>query len=257
LAGDPNPTPRQWRSALIIGLLLLLGGNGILGWAEQYVQSGIAALMIASVPLWIVLIDTFRPASLKPDWKIMLGLLVGFGGLVLLVVSSSGISTSTGMNPLHIGALLLAALSWSFGSIFSRDTNMPKSSLMGTGIEMLGGSAGLFLVGTFTGEWQMVNFAAITLQSVLGLVYLITCGSLIGFVAFTWLLRNAPTSLVTTYAYVNPVVAIFMGAWLGNELINGRVIFAALIIVGSVFVINLSKQVKIGTEEIIPESAAD
>ena len=257
LAGDPNPTPRQWRSALIIGLLLLLGGNGILGWAEQYVQSGIAALMIASVPLWIVLIDTFRPASLKPDWKIMLGLLVGFGGLVLLVVSSSGISTSTGMNPLHIGALLLAALSWSFGSIFSRDTNMPKSSLMGTGIEMLGGSAGLFLVGTFTGEWQMVNFAAITLQSVLGLVYLITCGSLIGFVAFNWLLRNAPTSLVTTYAYVNPVVAIFMGAWLGNELINGRVIFAALIIVGSVFVINLSKQVKIGTEEIIPESAAD
>jgi drug/metabolite transporter (DMT)-like permease len=257
LAGDPNPTPRQWRSGVIIGLLLLLGGNGILGWAEQYVQSGIAALMIASVPLWIVLIDTFRPASLRPDWKIMLGLLVGFGGLVLLVVASSGISTSTGMNPLHIGVLLLAALSWSFGSIFSRDADMPESSLMGTGIEMLCGSAGLFLVGTFTGEWQMVNFAGITVQSVLGLVYLITCGSLIGFVAFTWLLRNAPTSLVTTYAYVNPVVAIFMGAWLGNELINGRIIFAALIIIGSVFVINLSKQVKIGTVEKIPESAAD
>jgi drug/metabolite transporter (DMT)-like permease len=257
LAGDPNPTPRQWRSGVVIGLLLLLGGNGILGWAEQYVQSGIAALMIASVPLWIVLIDTFHPESLKPDWKIMLGLLVGFGGLILLVVSSAGVRTSAGMNPLEIGALLLAALSWSLGSLYSRDTDMPKSSLLGTGIEMLGGAAGLFLVGTFTGEWQMLNFAAISGRSLLGLAYLIAFGSLIGFVAYTWLLRNAPISLVSTYAYVNPVVAIFIGAWLGNELINGRIIFAALVIIGSVLVINMSKQVKIINKEKIPGPAAD
>jgi drug/metabolite transporter (DMT)-like permease len=213
--------------------------------------------MIASVPLWIVLIETFRPESLKPDWKIMLGLLVGFGGLTLLVISSTSVNTSAGMNPLEIGALLLAALFWSIGSIYSRDADMPESSLLGTGIEMFGGAAALFLVATFTGEWRALNLAAITGRSLLGLAYLIAFGSLIGFVSYTWLLRNAPISLVSTYAYVNPVVAIFIGAWLGNELINGRIIFAALVIIGSVFVINLSKQVKIIYEEEIPGSAAD
>jgi len=257
LAGDPNPTPRQWRSGLVIGVLLLLGGNGIIGWAEQYVQSGIAALMIASVPLWIVLIETFRPESLKPDWKIMLGLLVGFAGLILLVMSSMNVSTSAEMKPLEIGALLLAALLWSIGSIYSRDADMPTSSLLGTGIEMLGGSAGLFLAATLTGEWQQLNFAVISTRSLLGLAYLIVFGSLIGFASYTWLLRNAPISLVSTYAYVNPVVAIFMGAWLGNELINGRIIFAAIIIIGSVLVINMSKQVKIIYKEEIPGPAAD
>jgi drug/metabolite transporter (DMT)-like permease len=114
---------------------------------------------------------------------------------------------------------------------------------------MFGGAAGLFLVATFTGEWQALNFAAITSRSLVGLAYLIIFGSLIGFVSYTWLLRNAPISLVSTYAYVNPVVAIFIGAWLGNELINGRIIFAALVIIGSVVIINMSKQAKIIQEK--------
>ncbi len=135
---------------------------------------------------------------------------------------------------------------------------MPKSSLLGTGIEMLGGAAGLFLAGTFTGEWSALHIAGITIRSLLGLAYLITFGSLVGFVAYAWLLRNVQLSLVSTYAYVNPVVAIFVGAWLGNELINGRIIIAALIIIGSVFVINMSKQVKIThKKEEIPASVAD
>jgi drug/metabolite transporter (DMT)-like permease len=249
LAGDPNPTPRQWRSGIIVGLLLLLGGNGVLSWAEQNVPSGIAALMIASVPLWIVLIDAFRPERLKPDWKIILGLLVGFGGLTFLVTSSMSISTTSGINPVGIGALLMASLLWSFGSVYSRDADMPNSSLYSTAIEMFGGAAGLFLVGTFKGEWGQLNISAISTRSLLGLAYLITFGSLIGFVSYTWLLRNAPISLVSTYAYVNPVVAIFIGAWLGNELINGHIIVAALVIIGSVVVINLSKQARIIQEE--------
>jgi drug/metabolite transporter (DMT)-like permease len=122
---------------------------------------------------------------------------------------------------------------------------------------MLGGGVGLFLLGTFTGEWQALNFAAVTSRSLLGLVYLITFGSLVGFVSYTWLLQNAPISLVSTYAYVNPVVAIFLGAWLGNELINGRIIIASLIIIGAVVVVNMSKQTKIVLKEKLPASAAD
>ena len=257
LAGDPNPTPRQWRSAVIVGLLLLLGGNGILGWAEQHVPSAIAALILASIPLWIVLIDTFRPDSLKPDWKIILGLLIGFGGLILLVISSMSISTSAKMNPLEVGALILAAISWSLGSVFSRDANISDSPMMSTGVQMLGGGVGLFLLATFTGEWQALNFAVISSRSLLGLVYLITFGSLVGFVSYTWLLQNAPISLVSTYAYVNPVVAIFLGAWLGNELITGRIIIASLIIIGAVVVVKMSKQTKIVLKEKLPASAVD
>jgi drug/metabolite transporter (DMT)-like permease len=245
LVGDPSPTPRQWRSALIVGLLLLLGGNGLVSWAEQHVASSIAALMIASVPLWMVLIDTLRPKGIKPDWKIVLGLLVGFGGIALLVTSTKSDGASEGMNPLGIGALILASLLWSIGSVYGSDADMPESSLLSTGMEMLGGAAGLFLVGTLTGEWRSLDLASITSNSLVGLAYLVTFGSLVGFVSYVWLLRNAPLSLVSTYAYVNPVVAIFVGAWIGNELINGRIIIAALVIIGSVGVINLSKQAKI------------
>ena len=248
-AGDPAPTLRQWRSATIVGLLLLLGGNGVVSWAEQHVASGIAALMVASIPLWMVLIDALRPRGLKPDWKIVVGLLIGFGGIALLVTASSSISAADGLDSVGIAALLLAALLWSLGSIYSRGAEMPQSTLMGTGIEMLAGAAGLFLVGTAGGEWGALRLPMVSIPSLLGLLYLITFGSLIGFVSYAWLLRNAPLSLVSTYAYVNPVVAIFVGAWLGRELINTRIIVSALIIIGSVVVINLSKQTKVRPKE--------
>ncbi len=249
LAGDAAPTLKQWRSAVIVGLLLLLGGNGMVSWAEQHVASGIAALLVASVPLWMVVIDSLLPNVFKPDWKIVLGLLVGFGGIVLLVTSAGSMSSSAGMSLYGVGALLLAALLWAIGSIYGRDADMPESSLLGTGIEMLGGAAGLYLAATITGEWGALNFAAVTARSLTGLLYLIVFGSLIGFASYAWLLRNAPLSLVSTYAYVNPVVAIFIGAWLGSELINVRIIIAALIIIGSVVVINMSKQARLAHEE--------
>jgi drug/metabolite transporter (DMT)-like permease len=231
----------------------LLGGNGMVSWAEQHVASGIAALMVASIPLWMVLIDALRPAGLKPDWKIVLGLLIGFAGIALLATSSRSASSASGMTFYGVGALLLAALLWSFGSIYSRDADMPESSLLSTGMEMLGGAAGLLLVGTFAGEWNGWNPSQVSSSSLLGLIYLVTFGSLVGFVSYVWLLRNAPLSLVSTYAYVNPVVAIFVGAWIGNEFINTRIILSALIIIGSVAVINFSKQARIHRE---PEPAA-
>jgi drug/metabolite transporter (DMT)-like permease len=257
LAGDPAPTGRQWRSAVVVGLLLLLGGNGLVSRAEQHVASGIAALIVASVPLWMVLIDALRPTGRKPDWKIVLGLLVGFSGITLLVTESGSVSSASGMSAWGVGSLLLAALLWSFGSLYSRDADLPKSSLLGTGMEMLGGAAGLFLVGTAAGEWDAFRMSQVSLGSLLGLIYLIIFGSLIGFASYAWLLRNAPTSLVSTYAYVNPVVAIFVGAWLGSELINTRIILSALIIIGSVVVINLSRQTRIRGQDKPIASPAD
>ncbi len=245
LAGDPAPTPRQWRSAAIVGLLLLLGGNGVLSWAEQHVASGIAALIIASIPMWIALIDALRPHGIKPDWRIVLGLLIGFGGIILLVVSTheSG-SAAEGVSFTGVAGLLLAAFLWSLGSIYGRDADMPPSSLLSTGIEMLGGAAGLFVAATLLGEWRALSLPAISVRSLLGLVYLIGAGSLIGFTSYSWLLRNAPVSLVATYAYVNPVVAIFLGAWLANEVINLPIVVSALVIIASVVVINTSKQAR-------------
>lgn len=256
-AGDPAPTLRQWRSAVAVGVLLLLGGNGLVSWAEQHVASGIAALMVASIPLWIALIDSLRPNGSRPDWKIVLGLMIGFGGIALLISSSNGINAADSLDFAGAAVLLLAALIWSYGSVYARDADMPQSSLLGTAIEMLGGAAGLFLVGTIAGEWPQVQLQDVSLSSALGLAYLIVFGSLVGFVSYSWLLRTAPLPLVSTYAYVNPVVAIFVGAWLGRELITTGIILSALIIIGSVVVINLSRQTKVQHKKEPAASPAD
>jgi drug/metabolite transporter (DMT)-like permease len=256
-AGDPLPTPRQIRSSVIVGLLLLLGGNGMVSWAEQHVASGIAALIVASIPLWVALMDALRPRGIKPDWKIALGLLIGFAGIVLLVTSSGGRSTAEGISFAGVGGLLVASFLWSLGSLYGRDADMPRSSLMATGIEMLAGSAGLFIAASLLGEWKAVSLPAVSMRSWMGLVYLILAGSLLGFTSYSWLLRNAPVSLVSTYAYVNPVVAIFLGAWLNNELINLPIVVSALVIIASVVVINLSKQASLREGPETAPSVAD
>jgi drug/metabolite transporter (DMT)-like permease len=257
MAGDPMPTRRQWRSAIIVGLLLLLGGNGVVSWAEQHVASGIAALIVASIPLWVALIDALRPHGIKPDWKIVLGLLIGFGGIVLLVTASESFGSVPRMSVAGVGALLLAAFLWSIGSIYGRDADMPQSSLLGTGIEMLGGAVGLFLAATLLGEWKALNVSTITIRSLLALAYLVLAGSLIGFTSYSWLLRNAPVSLVSTYAYVNPVVAIFLGAWLAGEVINAPIIVSALVIIASVVVINMSRKAQPHEQQEAAASVAD
>ena len=249
LAGDPAPTAQQWRSTAIIGLLLLLGGNGLVSWAEQDVASGIAALLIGSVPFWMVLIEAIRPGGARPNGVGIFGLCVGFGGIVLLVEPWQANNGVIGTHLMGVGALLVAAFLWSLGSIYSRSADLPKSSLLSTGMEMLGGGAGLYLTGTLTGEWHALDIASISSRSWLGLAFLIVFGSLMGFTAYAWLLRVAPVSLVATYAYVNPLVAILLGSLLAQEVLNARILMAALVIVGAVVLINHSRQVKI---EAIP-----
>jgi drug/metabolite transporter (DMT)-like permease len=253
--GDPAPKKVEWRSASIIGLLLLLGGNGGLVWAEQRIPSGIASLFIATIPIWMVLIDSLRPNGVRANWLTWLGVLVGFLGIALLANPWQSHTGSPPLDPIGMLVLILAALSWSIGSLYSRNASLPSSSLLGTGMEMLVGSLGLFVFGTLIGEWNQFHLATISLRSLSGLIYLILFGSFIGFVAYTWLLRNAPTPIVSTYAYVNPVVALFLGSVIVNEALDGRDIISALIILSGVVLITTAKSLgtrKVSTIPIIP-----
>jgi drug/metabolite transporter (DMT)-like permease len=231
----------EWRSASIIGLLLLLGGNGGLVWAEQRIPSGIASLFIATTPLWMVLIDSLRPNGQRANGLTWLGVLVGLTGTALLANPWQSHTASPPLDPIGIVVLLVAALSWSIGSLYSRKASLPSSPLMGTGMEMLVGSLGLFAFGTLIGEWNQFHLTTISLRSLGGLAYLIVFGSGIGFVAYTWLLRNAPTPLVSTYAYVNPVVAILLGSVVVHEPLEGIEIISAMIIISGVILITTSK----------------
>ena len=168
------------------------------------------------------------------------GVLVGFGGIVLLAAPWEA-GSSGALDPLGIAVLLFAALSWSIGSLYSRTAPLPEAPLMATGAEMLVGSLGLFAASSLVGEWGTLDLAAITPRAWWGLAYLITFGSLVGFAAYTWLLRNAPTPLVSTYAYVNPIVAIVMGSLFAKEIITPRMLVSAAIIIGGVVLINLAK----------------
>jgi len=244
LAGDARPTKRQIFWAGIVGLFLIVGGNGSVTWAEQRIVSSVAALMIGTEPLWIVLLDSFNPRMPKPDWKSILGVGVGFIGVIFLVSPSWA---NLGIQNIDlIGALvgILAAFLWAIGTIIARDAELPKSPLLSTSIEMLVGSVVLLIFGTVSGEWSRLDLSTITAKSLFGLGYLIAFGSLVAFSVYLWLLRNAPTSLVMTYAYVTPIVAIILGFFLGGEELTWRILVSASLIIGSVVMINASNRMQ-------------
>jgi len=240
-SGDIPARKIEWRSAAIIGFFLLVGGNGSVVWAEQRVPSGIAALMVGSAPLWMVLLDALRPGGQRPGWRTITGVLIGFAGIVLLIGPGQVAGNGGQSDPLGVAALFLAAFMWAVGSLYSRNAQLPASPLLGTGMEMLAGGAMLLLLGTVSGEWSRVDLTSISARSWWGLIYLIVFGALIGFAAYTWLLRVAPTPLVSTYAYVNPLIAILLGSMLADEQLTLRIVISALVIVSSVALINTSK----------------
>ena len=250
------PTRIQWRSLAIIGTLLLLGGNGLVSFAEQRIASGVAALIVGTVPLWLVLIEALRPGGVKPTWQAIVGLIVGFGGIYLLV----GPSQSTGklqFDTIGTVAVIFASFLWSVGSIYSRSADLTKSAFMNTGAEMLAGSIPIFFVSLVLGEWSSFDITQVSSESWLALLYLITFGSMVGFVAYIWLLQNAPISLVATYAYVNPLVAVLLGSWFAQEALTSRILFAAGIIIGSVIFINWARQAKVKTEPLQSASSGE
>lgn len=250
MAGDPAPTVSNWKATAIVGTALLLGGNGLVAWAEQSVPSGIAALIISTSPFWLVLFESMRSGGAKPTWQSILGLIVGFGGVFLLIGPAEITGGEGSIDPFGAILLLFAPFFWSLGSIYARGADMPKSTLLSTGMQMLTGAVALFVAGLIKGELTGFDPGLVSTRSWLGLLYLITFGSLIGFVSYGWLLHNAPVSLTSTYAYVNPVVAVFLGYFFAGELLNSRVLIATVIIIGSVFLINMARQTKVKTEPL-------
>ncbi|GAB4499871.1 MAG: drug/metabolite exporter YedA [Anaerolineales bacterium] len=255
-AKQEMPTRKQWVSTAIIGTLLLLGGNGLVSWAEQFIPSGIAALIIATVPLWLVIMEALRPEGIKPTWQAIVGLLVGFVGIFILAGPAEISGSQSNLNSFGVAALLAATVLWAFGSIYSKTADLPKASMVTTGAEMLMGSIGLFAVSLLTGELNGWDPAGISNRSILGVLYLIFIGSIVGFGSYIWLLQNAPISLVATYAYVNPIVAVILGYLLGNEALEPRTWIAAAIIIGAVIFINSRNkpQVRKEAKEVHVES---
>jgi len=256
-AGDPKPTFGNWKATAIVGTFMLVGGNGLVSLAEKTVPSGIAALVIATSPFWLVLFEAFRSGGVKPTWQAILGLLVGFGGVFLLIGPADFMGAEHKFDTFGIIVLLIAPILWSLGSIYAKGADMPRSSLLSTGMQMLVGSAALLVISVVTGELGGFSLGAVSVQSWWGLIYLITFGSLVGFVSYGWLLHNASVSLLSTYAYVNPVVAVFLGWLLAGEELNERIAVASAIIIGSVILINWSRRVKVKTEPLQNASAAD
>jgi len=253
MAGDPAPTRSQWKSAAIIGGLLLVGGNGLISLAETTIPSGVAALIVATIPMFMVLVEALRPGGVRPTFWQMMGLLVGFSGVMLLI----GPAEFGGVREFSLiggGIALFAAFLWSLGSIYSRNADLPESTLLLTGMEMLAGSLGLFIVSGLMGEFTHFQISDVSTRSFLGLLYLISFGSLVGFTSYAWLLRNAPISLISTYPYVNPVVAVFLGSLFARETVSPRILVAALVIVSSVVVVNIAKKqgpIPVEPEEIV------
>jgi drug/metabolite transporter (DMT)-like permease len=231
-------TAANWRAAAIAGTLLLAGGNGAVVWAEQRVPSGLAALLVASMPFWMVLIDWLRPGGKAPRLGVAIGIAVGMAGIVLLV--GPGSLAGDRVDPLGAAALVFGSLSWAIGSLYSRRAALPKSAILATGLEMLTGGVVLFVIATISGEWGQLDLARASHASIAGFFYLVVFGSLIGFTAFAWLIRVSTPALVSTYAFVNPVVAVLLGWAIAGEQVGPRTIVAAAIIVGAVALITFA-----------------
>jgi len=235
--GASRPTLKNWWNAALIGLLLPTIGNGGVVWAEQFVPSGIAALLIATMPLWMILVDAIRPGGTRPDARVIGGLVLGFGGVALLIGPGTLLRGGEPIDPVGAMALLVAAFSWACGSVFSRYAALPPVPLQAASMEMLAGGAVLIVMGLLTGEVARMEVTRFSARSILSLAYLTVFGSIMTYVAYIWLLKNTSTASASTYAYVNPVVAIFLGWMLAGEAIGPRTFVAAVIIVGSVAMI--------------------
>ncbi|HTY40680.1 MAG TPA: EamA family transporter [Thermoanaerobaculia bacterium] len=233
--GAARPGGRHWRSAAIVGGLLLLGGNGLVTWAEQRVPSGLAALIVASVPIWMTLLDASWRRE-RPDGVVMLGLALGLAGIALLAAPGS-LAGGGRVDPLGAAALLTASLLWATGSLVSRRVALPSSTLLATAMEMVAGGAILLVAAGATGELAHLSLSAVSTRSALSLVYLIVAGSLLGFTAYIFLLGATTPARVSTYAYVNPVVAVLLGWLFAGESVTPRAALAAVIIVAAVALI--------------------
>jgi drug/metabolite transporter (DMT)-like permease len=247
-----KPTFSQWRTSFVTGLLLLAVGNGTVSWSEQSVPSGIAALLVATVSLWMVLVDWLRPGGHRPAPRVLAGFLLGFLGMALLI-GPKHIGNSERVDPVGACALIGASFAWALGSIYSRHHPHPRSPLLGVGMQTLSGGAVLCLAAFVIGETRSFHFSNVTVRSWLALLYLIVFGSALGYSAYVYILKHSSAARVATYAFVNPVVALFLGWFLAAEPLSLRTLLASGIILTSVLlVITAPHKETVQAEEAVP-----
>jgi len=240
IAKAPAPKLKHWIAASIAGILMLVGGTGFVTWAEKTVPSGVASLLVSIMPFWIVLFDWLRPGGKHPSKIVVLGLILGFIGVTALI-NPTDIGGFAEID--YFGAMLLvfATIFWAGGSIYSRYTDMPDSKIVSLGIQLFSGGLFVMIISFFGGEMTSLDWYAISMDSILALIYLIIFGSA-GYAAYVWLLKVVEPSKVATYAYVNPVIALFLGHILVNEAITLWTISCSVLILGAVIIIVTSRK---------------
>jgi drug/metabolite transporter (DMT)-like permease len=234
--GLAAPTLRHWWSATVIGAFLLLGGNASVAWAEQRVPSGLAAVLIAVAPIWMVGLEWARGGA-RPSKQVVAGLLLGLAGLALLV--SSRADGASRVDPVGAVILVLASASWAWGSVWSKSASLPESPFLATGMEMIAGGVLLLLTAALAGQFRGFDATHVSLAAVASWWYLVVFGSLVGFTAYIWLLGVTSIAKAGTYAYVNPVVAVFLGWLILKETVTIRMLAAAGVILLGVALVNV------------------
>ena len=236
IRGAERPKFKHWVATTIIGALLLLGGNGLLVWAEQWIPSGLSALLVATEPLWVAILFWLLPRGKRPNTGVIIGLIAGFTGVILLI-GKGNLTSGTQIPIPAIAAALIAAFSWAAGSVYGQRAFLPSGPVLVSGMQMLCGGILMTLTGLMIGEGSKLHPSEVKLVSVIGWLYLIVFGAIIGFTAYSWLLRVASPSRASTHAYVNPAVAVLLGWLIAGEQITPRTIIAMLIILSAVVII--------------------
>jgi drug/metabolite transporter (DMT)-like permease len=236
LAKGLRPTWAQVRASIVIGLFFFLIGHGTLHWAEQKVPSGLASLLIASEPIWVFLLSAAAARQWRLNGTLLAGILLGFGGVGLLM-GRSALNSGPGV---FVGSLavVLGALSWSVGIVYSRRSHLSGHPLLLSALSLLAGSAQLLLVGTAVGEYRGFSFASVSLRSWLALGYLILFGSVVAFTAYNWLLEHYSPTLVATHTYVNPIVAVLLGWFFAGEVVTLNVLLSTVMVIGAVMLVD-------------------
>lgn len=231
-----RPSWNQWPGALAIGALLFLGGNGAVVWSEQHVASGMTALMLGVIPLWMVLLDAMRPQGAPITARVLCGLVLGVAGIILLLEPSALLGGGQ-VDPVGAGVLICGGFCWASGSLVSRHLKQATSPGLAAGMQMLAGGVVLLAAGVISGEQARIDPSAFTVRGILALAYLVLLGSVVSFTAYTWLMSVSTPARVATYAYVNPLVAVFLGWILAGEPLTPRTLLATAVIVSAVVII--------------------
>ena len=236
---------RNWRTSLIIGACLLLGGNGGVTISEKYIDSGLAALIVAIVPIYIVLLGWLTGMAPRPTAVMWMGLAGGFLGVGTLFGPGLHVHSTAGRNPaIGISILLVTSFIWSAGSLYSRVAKHAASPFLTAAQQMVCGGILLLLAGIVTGELRRFHPGSVSLLSLGSFIYLVLIGAVVGYTAYIWLLRHCDPAKVATYAYVNPIVAVLLGTFFAGETVTVRTLIAAALIIGSVALIITAQQLR-------------